>query len=58
MSDALLPDTEPDDDANDDGREFAVDEDALNADAEDDLDEDDPMLDEDEAAALRKGLAT
>ena len=58
MSDALLPDTEPDDDANDDGREFAVYEDALDADAEDDLDEDDPMLDEDEAAALRKGLAT
>ena len=49
---------EPDDDANDDGREFAVDEDALDAEAEDDLDEDDPMLDEDEAAALRKGLAT
>ncbi|HEY5381597.1 MAG TPA: hypothetical protein VFC39_15585 [Acidobacteriaceae bacterium] len=58
MSDALLPDTEPDDDANDDGREFAVDEDALDADAEDDLDEDAPALDEDEAAALRKGLAT
>ena len=57
MSDLVLPDTEPDDDANDDGREFAVDEDALNAEAEDDLDEDDPALDDDEAAALRKGLA-
>jgi hypothetical protein len=58
MSDSLLPDIEPDDDANDDGREFAVDEDALDAEAKDDLDEDDPMLSEDEAAALRKGLAT
>ena len=57
MSDTL-PDIEPDDDANDDGREFAVDEDALDAEAEDDLDEDDPMLDEDETEALRKGLAT
>jgi hypothetical protein len=58
MSDDLLPDIEPDDDANDDGREFAVDEDKLDAEAIDDLDEDDPMLDEDEAAALRKGLAS
>ena len=58
MSDALLPDIEPDDDGNDDGREFAVDEDALDAEAEDDLDEDDPALSEDEAATLRKGLAT
>ncbi len=56
MSDTL-PDIEPDDDANDDGREFAVDEDKLNAEAEDDLDEDDPALDEDETEALRKGLA-
>jgi len=55
MSDTL-PDIEPDDDANDDGREFAVDEDALNAEAEDDLDEDDLALDEDETETLRKGL--
>lgn|GEM_PF-5347328 len=53
-----MPDIEPDDDANDDGREFAVDEDALDAEAEDDLDEDDPALAEDEAEVLRKGLAT
>ena len=53
-----LPDIEPDDDANDDGREFAVDEDALDAEAEDDLDEEDSALNEDEAAALRKGLTT
>jgi len=57
MSDTL-PDIEPDDDAGDDGREFAVDEDALNAEAEDDLDEDDPALDEDETETLRKGLAS
>jgi hypothetical protein len=58
MSDLVLPDTEPDDDANDDGREFAVDEDALDAEAVDDLDEDDPALDKDETEALRKGLTT
>jgi hypothetical protein len=57
MSDTL-PDTEPDDDANDDGRQFAVDEDKLNAEAEDDLDENNPALDEGGASALRKGLAT
>jgi hypothetical protein len=58
MSDTMLPDTEPDDDANDDGREFAVDEDKLNAEEEDDLDEEESSLDADEARAIYDGLAT
>jgi hypothetical protein len=57
MSDTL-PDTEPDDDFGDDGRQFAVDEDELNAEEEDDLDDEQPGLDADEVRAIHDGLAT
>jgi hypothetical protein len=59
MSDTLpLEDAEPDDDFGDDGREFAVDEDKLNAEEEDDLDDEDPSLGADEVRAIHDGLAT
>ena len=52
---AALKDGE-DDDAGDDGREAAVDEDSLNADEDIDLDGDESALDSDETATVRKGL--
>ena len=52
---AALKDGE-DDDAADDGREAAVDEDKLNEDDEIDLDGDDAALDTEETATIRKGL--
>jgi hypothetical protein len=50
-------DDEPDDDAGDDGREFAVDEDKLNAEEEDDLEGDESSLDTDEALDIKEKLS-
>lgn len=47
---------EPDQDFGDDGRENAVDEDALNEELEDDLAEDGGAVTADEAERIREGL--
>jgi hypothetical protein len=50
-------DGEADDDRGDDGREYAVDEDKLNAEEEDDLSGEESSLDLNEIRAMRNGLA-
>lgn len=47
---------EPDQDFGDDGRENAVDEDALDEELEDDLGDDDGAVTADEAETVRQGL--
>jgi hypothetical protein len=52
-----LADEEPDDDAGDDGREGAVDEDKLRAEEEDDIEGDESSLNTDEALDIREKLS-